>query len=79
MSAKSRSKKTRRPLPSVKLLDSLNELAGCHYRLSALAGLLASCGETMEAGQVSAAGLLVAEQANRLEELLSVIGRETRP
>jgi len=63
---------------TVKVVDALNGLADCHYKLAVLAALLESCGETMEAGQVSGAGSLVAEQVRRLEELMSALDKETR-
>ena len=40
----------------------------------ALVSLLESCGETMEAWQVSSAGTLVGEQVRRLEELMTGLG-----
>jgi len=71
---KARCKSTR----TVKAVSALNGLADCHYKLTALVGLLESCGETMEAGQVSGAGSLVGEQVRRLEELMNTLDEETR-
>jgi hypothetical protein len=63
---------------TAKTAEALSELADCHYRLMALVSLLESCGETLEAWQVSSAGSLVGEQVRRLEELMNTIDKETR-
>jgi hypothetical protein len=70
--------KKRRSRPAAKAVEALDELADCHYKLMALVSLLESCGETMEAWQVSSAGSLVGEQVRRLEELMNTIAGETR-
>jgi hypothetical protein len=74
------SKKKRRgqSTRTAKTAEALSELADCHYRLMALVSLLESCGETLEAWQVSSAGSLVGEQVRRLEELMNTIDGETR-
>jgi hypothetical protein len=74
----SRKKRRRQSGRTVKTVEALNELWDCHYRLMALVSLLESCGETLEAWQVSSAGTLVGEQVRRLEELLNTITKETR-
>jgi hypothetical protein len=73
----SRKKRRSRPALTAKAVEALSELADCHYRLMALVSLLESCGETLEAWQVSSAGSLVGEQARRLEELMNTIAEET--
>jgi len=74
------SKKGRRQAvrPAKKEVSAWGELWDCHYRLMALVSLLESCGETMEAWQVSSAGTLVGEQVRRLEELMTTLEQETR-
>ncbi len=74
----SRKKRRSRPTLTAKAAEALSELADCHYKLMALVSLLESCGETMEAWQVSSAGSLVGEQVRRLEELMNTIAGETR-
>jgi hypothetical protein len=74
----SRKKRRRQSGRTVKAVSALNELWDCHYRLMALVSLLESCGETMEAWQVSSAGTLVGEQVRRLEELMTTLEQETR-
>jgi hypothetical protein len=70
-------KRRRKAVRPAKVVQALNELADCHYKLMALVGLLESCGETMEAWQVSSAGSLVGEQVRRLEELMNTLAEET--
>jgi hypothetical protein len=74
----SRKKRRSRPALTAKAAEALSELGDCHYKLMALVSLLESCGETLEAWQVSSAGSLVGEQVRRLEELMNTIAGETR-
>jgi hypothetical protein len=77
-SRKKRVRPARKASRLVRALDALSELADCHYRLAALAGLLEACGEPMEAGQVASAGTLMAEQVRRLEEMMRRLDAATR-
>jgi hypothetical protein len=74
----SKKKRRRQSGRTTKAVEALNELWDCHYRLMALVSLLESCGETLEAWQVSSAGTLVGEQVRRLEELMNTIAKETQ-
>ncbi len=63
---------------SRKALEAMSDLAGCHYKLLVLTGLLEACGENMEPWLVNGAGSLAREQVGRLEQLMTILDRETR-
>ena len=67
----SKKKQRRKAVRPAKAVAVWGELWDCHYRLMALVSLLESCGEPMEAWQVSSAGTLAGEQVRRMEKLMN--------
>ncbi len=70
--------KKRRDAATVAVVDCVDGFGECQRRLAALAGLMVSCHEAKEAGQVRELGVLICEVACRLEELTDTLERTLR-
>jgi hypothetical protein len=68
-SRKKRARSRRRNAAALAAVEWEDGLARCHARLSALAGLMVTCGEAMEASHVREIGTIITEEMCCLEKL----------
>jgi hypothetical protein len=68
-SRKKRARSRRRNAAALAAVEWEDGLARCHARLSALAGLMATCSEAMEASHIREIGMIITEEMCGLEKL----------